>query len=85
MDGVDINQVRQQVMALTQQEGADPNLIIQIGQFARQVIANKSLYPIFKQAVLNAGLADPGDLGDGVDYKALSYFVAAAKILQGAA
>lgn len=83
--GNEVAQVKQGLSKLMQTSGVQPQTIIQLGDLAMAAIKDKALYPMFKQMVVQSGVADPGDVGPNIDYRMLSYFVMASKLLKGQA
>jgi hypothetical protein len=60
--------------------GVTPDKFVQMGNFALQVVKDKSLYPIFTQALIENKLAEPNEVPKNVDIKMLGHFVALGKI-----
>jgi hypothetical protein len=71
---------KQKVLELMQEEGVNPQMLVDLGQFARATIKDKALYPIFKQALFQNKIAEPGEIKEGVDYQMLAYFVMLGKV-----
>ena len=62
------------------QLGVTLDKFVQMGNFALQVVKNKSLYPIFTQALIQNQLAEQEDLPKTPDMQMLGYFVMLGKV-----
>lgn len=59
-----------------QEEGVSAQALIQIGDLAKKVLEDKSLYPQFLQAVIQSGLAEEDDMDEEIDYQIIGVMVA---------
>lgn len=78
-------QVKSALNKFMQRDGIAPQTIVQLGDMAKAAIKDKALWPVFKQAAIRSNVADETDFQGGVDYRLLSFFVTAGKLLRGAA
>jgi len=60
--------------------GVTPDKFVQMGNFAMQVVKDKSLYPVFTQALIDNKLASEEDLPKSPDLKMIGYFVMLGKV-----
>ena len=77
-----VQQVTQAIQQAIQEGGVNPQVIVQFGNMAEQAIKDKALYPMFVKQLENYKLIDPGELGQSINYHALSMFVLMGKIAQ---
>jgi hypothetical protein len=62
------------------QLGVTPDKFVQMGNFALQVVKDKSLYPVFTQALVQNKLATEQDIPKKPDMQMLAYFVMLGKV-----
>lgn len=77
-----IQQVTQAIQQSIQEGGVNPKTIVQFGNMAEQAIKDKALYPLFLKQLEKYKLIEPGELGQSINYHALSIFVLMGKIAQ---
>jgi hypothetical protein len=75
----DASQKIQQAIAAS---NVPPQIIASLGQLAENATKDKALYPMFVQQLEKYKLVDPGELGAGLNKRALAAFVAMGKIAQ---
>lgn len=75
-------QVKQYVMGVVQQSGVSPEVFVELGKMAEQVIKDKSLYPQFVNQAISSGIASPDDFSQNVDYSAIASMVAIGRVCQ---
>lgn len=69
-------ETKQMVRQAMQEEGVSAQALIQIGDLAKKVLEDKSLYPQFLQAVIQSGLAEEDDMDEEIDYEVIGVMVA---------
>ena len=69
-------ETKQMVRQAMQEEGVSAQALIQIGDLAKRVLEDKSLYPQFLQAVIQSGLAEEDDMDEEIDYEIIGVMVA---------
>ena len=69
-------ETKQMVREAMQEEGVSAQALIQIGDLAKKVLEDKSLYPQFVQAVIQNGLAEEDDMDEEIDYEIIGVMVA---------
>ena len=69
-------ETKQMVREAMQEEGVSAQALIQIGDLAKKVLEDKSLYPQFLQAVIQSGLAEEDDMDEEIDYEIIGVMVA---------
>jgi len=69
-------ETKQMVRQAMQEEGVSAQALIQIGDLAKKVLEDKSLYPQFVQAVIQNGLAEEDDMDEEIDYEIIGVMVA---------
>lgn len=69
-------ETKQMVRQAMQEEGVSAQALIQIGDLAKKVLEDKSLYPQFLQAVIQSGLAEEDDMDEEIDYEIIGVMVA---------
>jgi hypothetical protein len=77
-----LNNAKQQISTLMQQANITPDQLIYGGQLAERAIRDKAMYPVALKAAVDAGLINPSDVPEGIDYKFLAAAVSAGKIAQ---
>jgi hypothetical protein len=75
-------QMFEQQLQQAEKEGIPRQTFIQLGEFARKAISDKTLFPMFKQALMKYKLAPPEMLQKGMDYQMLGLFVALGKVAE---
>lgn len=75
-------ETKQMVRQAMQEEGVSPQTLIQIGDLAKRVLEDKSLYPQFLQAVIENGLADEEDMDEEIDYEVIGVMVALGEMVK---
>lgn len=78
----EVAQVKQMVKESILEEGLDPNIFVRLGEMAKAVLKDKSMYPQFLQAVVDSGLAEEADMSGDVDYQIIGVFVAAGEMVK---
>ena len=79
-DQAQISQMNQQVQGLMKKHNVNPQQLARLGDFAFSAIKDKTLWPMFKNAVVQSKMVDPATLKEGIDYKMLGQFVMAGKV-----
>ena len=64
------------------EEGVSAQALIQIGDLAKKVLEDKSLYPQFLQAVIQSGLAEEDDMDEEIDYEIIGVMVALGEMVK---
>ena len=77
-----VNNAKEQIRQLMQQANLNPDQLIYGGQLAQRAIQDKAMYPVAVKAAVQAGLINPGQVPDGIDYKFLAAAVSAGKLAQ---
>jgi hypothetical protein len=75
-------ETKQMVRQAMQEEGVSAQALIQIGDLAKQVLEDKSLYPQFVQAVIQSGLAEEDDMDEEIDYEVIGVMVALGEMVK---
>ena len=75
-------ETKQIVRQAMQEEGVSPQALIQIGDLAKRVLEDKSLYPQFLQAVIQNGLAEEDDMDEEIDYEIIGVMVALGEMVK---
>jgi len=65
-----------------QQLGVPPEMFVRMGNFAEQVVKDRSLYPIFVKSIVDNKLAKPKEMTDKFDPQLLGLFVILGKVAQ---
>ena len=78
----EVMQVKQMVKESILEEGLDPNIFVRLGEMAKAVLKDKSMYPQFLQAVVDSGLAEEADMSGEIDYQVIGVFVAAGEMVK---
>lgn len=81
MQRPEVQQAKQQLVALMQETGLTPPQLQELGKAAEMAIRDKRGYPLFLKKLRQAGLADAEDLRGDIDYQALAVFATAAKMI----
>jgi hypothetical protein len=76
----ELTEIFQNAIQAAGQLGVTPDKFVQMGNFALQVVKDKSLYPVFTQALIQNQLADETDIPKTPDMQMLSYFVMLGKV-----
>jgi hypothetical protein len=71
-----VAETKQMVREAMQEEGVTPQVLIQLGQMAKSVLEDPSMYPQFAQAILDNDLAEEEDISTKIDYQLVGVFVA---------
>ena len=77
-----VAEVKQMVKESILEEGLDPNIFVKLGEMAKAVLKDKSLYPQFLQAVVDSDLAEEADFSAEIDYQIVGVFVAAGEMVK---
>ena len=77
-----LNNAKEKIRQLMQQSNLTPDQLIYGGQLAGRAIQDKAMYPVALKAAAQAGLINPGQVPDGIDYKFLAAAVSAGKLAQ---
>ena len=75
-------ETKQMVRQAMQEEGVSAQALIQIGELAKKVLEDKSLYPQFVQAVIQNGLAEEDDMDEEIDYEIIGVMVALGEMVK---
>ena len=75
-------ETKQIVRQAMQEEGVSAQALIQIGDLAKKVLEDKSLYPQFLQAVIQNGLAEEDDMDEEIDYEIIGVMVALGEMVK---
>tara|TARA_R110000868_G_scaffold222789_1_gene474633 strand:- start:102 stop:383 length:282 start_codon:yes stop_codon:yes gene_type:complete len=75
-------ETKQMVRQAMQEEGVSAQALIQIGDLAKRVLEDKSLYPQFLQAVIQNGLAEEDDMDEEIDYEIIGVMVALGEMVK---
>ena len=78
----EVAQVKQMVKESILEEGLDPNIFVRLGEMAKAVLEDRSVYPQFLQAVVDSGLAEEADFTGDIDYQVVGVFVAAGEMVK---
>jgi hypothetical protein len=81
MDNPQVQQAKQELLALMQETGLTPPQLKDLGKAAEMAIRDKRGYPLFLKKLRQAGLADAEDLRGDIDYQALATFATAARMM----
>lgn len=71
---------KQIVMKAVVDSGIPPEIYVQIGQLAEDVLRNRSLYPQFANEMIKLGLADRENFSNQVDYQILIPIIAMGQV-----
>jgi hypothetical protein len=77
-----VAEVKQMVKESILEEGLDPNIFVRLGEMAKAVLEDKSMYPQFIQAVVDSGLAEEAGMEGEIDYQVIGVFVAAGEMVK---
>lgn len=77
-----LEKVKEQVRQLMDQAQITPDQLIYGGQLAQRAIEDKAMYPVAVKAAIQAGLIQPNQVPEGIDYKFLASAVSAGRIAQ---
>ena len=77
-----LNNAKEQIRQLMQQANLNPDQLVYGGQLAQRAIQDKAMYPVAVKAAVQAGLIQPNQVPEGIDYKFLAAAVSAGKIAQ---
>jgi hypothetical protein len=70
------------VMAQLQEQGINPQAMIELAKAAEMALKDKTLYPMFLERAMELGIADEDDLKDkAIDYQVLGSIIAVGKLL----
>ena len=75
-------ETKQMVRQAMQEENVSAQALIQIGDLAKKVLEDKSLYPQFLQAVIQSGLAEEDDMDEEIDYEIIGVMVALGEMVK---
>ena len=73
-------ETKQMVRQAMQEEGVSAQALIQIGDLAKKVLEDQSLYPQFAQELIASELADEEDVSKEVDLQLVSVIVAVGEM-----
>lgn len=71
---------KQVVMQTVRESGVPPEIYVQMGQMAEEVLRNRSLYPQFADEMIKLGIADREDFSNQVDYQILISIIAMGQV-----
>jgi hypothetical protein len=70
------------ILAQLQEQGIDPQVMIELAKSAEMALKDKTLYPLFLDRAVQLGIADEDDLKDkAIDYQVLGSIITAGKLL----
>jgi hypothetical protein len=75
-------ETKQMVRQAMLEDGVSAQALIQIGDLAKKVLEDKSLYPQFLQAVIQNGLAEEDDMDEEIDYEIIGVMVALGEMVK---
>ena len=75
-------ETKQMVRQAMQEDGISAQTLIQLGDLAKKVLEDKSLYPQFLQAVIQSGLAEEDDMDEEIDYEIIGVMVALGEMVK---
>ena len=74
------NQVKEEIKKLLKTAGMPPQILIQLGNMAVAAIKDQAMYPVVVDATVKAGLLQPDQVVEGIDYKLLASLATAGKV-----
>jgi hypothetical protein len=75
-------ETKQMVRQAMQEDGISAQTLIQLGDLAKKVLEDKSLYPQFLQTVIQSGLAEEDDMDEEIDYEIIGVMVALGEMVK---
>jgi len=76
-----LEQVKPQILK-AQEMGVQPEMFVKIGNFAKQVIKDRALYPIFTKALVDQKLTEPNEIPNNFNYQILAIFIMFGKVAE---
>jgi hypothetical protein len=71
-----VAETKQMVRQAMQEEGVTPQVLIDLGDMAKAVLQDSSMYPQLAQAILDNDLAEEEDVSKEIDYQLVGVFIA---------
>jgi hypothetical protein len=71
-----VAETKQMVREAMQEDGVTPQVLIDLGDMAKAVLQDPSMYPQFAQAILDNDLAEEEDVSAKIDYQLVGVFIA---------
>jgi hypothetical protein len=75
-------ETKQMVRQAMLEEGVSAQTLIRIGDLAKKVLEDKSLYPQLLQEAIASDLADEADLDEKIDYEIIGVLVALGEMVK---
>jgi len=75
-------ETKQMVREAMQEDGVSAQTLIRIGDLAKKVLEDKSLYPQLLQEAIASDLADEADLDEKIDYEIIGVLVALGEMVK---
>ena len=73
---------KKMVREAMQEDGVSAQTLIRIGDLAKKVLEDKSLYPQLLQEAIASDLADEADLDEKIDYEIIGVLVALGEMVK---
>jgi hypothetical protein len=73
---------KQMVRQAMQEDGVSAETLIRIGDLAKKVLEDKSLYPQLLQEAIASDLADETDLDEEIDYQIIGVLIALGEMVK---
>ena len=75
-------ETKQMVREAMLEDGVSAETLIRIGDLAKKVLEDKSLYPQLLQEAIASDLADEADLDEKIDYEIIGVLVALGEMVK---
>jgi hypothetical protein len=75
-------ETKQMVRQAMLEDGVSAQTLIRIGDLAKKVLEDKSLYPQLLQEAIASDLADEADLDEKIDYEIIGVLVALGEMVK---
>ena len=75
-------ETKQMVRQAMQADGVSAETLIRIGDLAKKVLEDKSLYPQLLQEAIASDLADETDLDEEIDYQIIGVLIALGEMVK---
>jgi len=77
-----VEKAKADILAQLQEQGIDPQSMVELAKAAEMALNDKTLYPMFLDRAVQLGIADEDDLKEkAIDYQVLSSIIVAGKLL----
>lgn len=77
-----IEQAKVQLQQLMDQQGVKPADLMDLGDLARKALKDKALYPMVKQRAIQSKVAQPNEIGEGIDFRFLGALISVGELVK---